>query len=76
MAQTQYLTAPSSDYSMGQPLSTHTHTQMEALKKSRDADGGKGQGSLQPPFSSPVGLNHTAQDFPTGQGRSELTSYI
>lgn len=35
MAQTQYLTASFSDYSMGQPLSTHTHTQTEALKKSR-----------------------------------------
>lgn len=64
---------------MGQPLSVHTPTQPEALKnpgtEGRDADGGKGRGSLRLPLSSPVGLNHTAQDFRTGQGRSELTSY-
>ena len=32
--------------------------------------------NLHPPFSSPVGLNETAQDFPTSQGKSEWTADI
>ena len=31
--------------------------------------------NLHPPFSSPMGLNETAQDFPNGQGKSEWTKY-